>query len=1501
MFVGNIRSLPIARRSFQSGKREFYSFQLKASMKAPLLSIVKLTKMSIPQPRNVVNSIHQLVEWQAEQTPDAVAVIFRDRQLTYRELNQQANQLAHHLRTLGVGPEVLVGICVERSHLMVVGILGIVKAGGAYVPLDIAYPKERLGFIIEDTQLSVLLTQQHLLDSLPECQAEIVDLEGNWHLISRQSVANCISDSQLHNLAYVIYTSGSTGRPKGVAIEHRNTVAFINWAREFFTPDRLTGVLASTSLCFDLSIFEIFVTLSCGGRVIVAENALELPHLSAAKEVTLINTVPSAIASLLRTDGIPASVRTINLAGEPLQNALVQKLYRLDHIQEVFNLYGPSEDTTYSTVALIEKGADEIPPIGRPISNTQIYLLTWPARRKSDVVKPIPEGMPGEIYIGGAGLARGYLNRPDLTAEKFIANPFSDDPEERLYKTGDLAVYLPDGSLKFLGRIDDQVKIRGFRVELGDIEAALNQYPKIRESVVLAKEDQSGSKRLVAYFVPTDDGEVDRGASNQLEQWTDVWNTIYAQPSQTNDPTFNTIGWNDSFRGLSIPDSEMREWVDFTVERILSLRPQQVLEIGCGIGLLLFKIAPHCTRYVGLDISERALDYIKDQLQHSEGDWSHVELARSAAHELDRLESKTFDTIVLNSVIQYFPSVDYLVEVVEKAVELVKPGGKILLGDVRSLPLLETFHAAVQLTHASDSLTCDRLQQQIQQAIDREQELVIHPDFFIALKDRLPRLSHVQILLKRGHSRNEMVQFRSDIILHVDAKVKVVAEPLCWDWQQQSISLSDISRSLQKDRPNLLKIINIPNERVLSEVQILKWLASLDASKTVGDLRADLDRRTQRATVHPESFWSLSQKLSYGIDITWSGSGAIETYDVVLKRESTQGEATELVALPDPSLELKPWSAYANNPLQANEISNLIPEVRAFLQEKLPDYMIPALFVVMENFPLTPNGKIDKRSLPEPQKERPALTVPYVRPSTPLEKQLTEIWSEILDIENVGIHDNFFELGGNSLLVAQLVDRVEKTFDLNLPLFYFFKEPTIIGTISAIETSRNLNAATLTEEKSQVDLKAESILDPTIQPETPFLELVSEPRHIFLTGATGFLGAFLLYELIERTQATIYCLVRGTHLEETRQKIRANLERYELWDEELNSRIIPILGDLAQPRLGLTEESFRNLGIGLDLIYHCGAFVNLIYPYTPLRAVNVLGTQEVLRLASQGKPTPVNFISTIDVLKSAAFQKNIIYEDEPIACDGDPGEGYIQTKWVAEQLVIAAKSRGIPVSIYRPGIISGHSQTGVAQTNDVISRMIRGIIELEAAPNLDRWVNLTPVDYVSKAIVYLSRQPESLGKTFHIINPEGLHWKTLIDFISGLGYPMRSLSYQEWQTHLLNLDSPQKNPLHPILSLVTNRQNTKMTALEAFLMTIEVSDSRNTLAGLRESSLTCPSADDRLLNLYFAYFTRSRCLKLPTGNENMTRDTLHPDPKTTRQAKSEKKNNVVTSKSSEGR
>ncbi|MFB2837776.1 amino acid adenylation domain-containing protein [Floridanema evergladense] len=470
--------------------------------------------------------LHQLFETQVEKTPDAVAVVFENQQLTYSQLNNRANQLAHYLRSLSVDADALVGICVERSIEMVVGLLGILKAGGAYLPLDPEYPQERLQFMLQDAQVSVILTQQRLLEKLKITQENLICLDTDWQTIQQWSQSNPICKLAPENLAYVIYTSGSTGQPKGAMNTHKGICNRLIWMQEAYQLTTEDVVLQKTPFSFDVSVWEFFWTLCNGSRLVIARpeghrDREYLVNLIAQQQVTTLHFVPSMLQVFLESENLAPcqSLRRVICSGEALSLDLQAKYFeRLGC--ELHNLYGPTEAAIDVTYWQCQKESQlTTVPLGRPIANTQIYIL-------DSYLQPVPIGVPGELHIGGAGLARGYLNRPELTKEKFITNPF--DNSERLYKTGDLARYLPDGNIEYLGRIDHQVKIRGFRIELGEIEAVLNQHPQVQSSVVIAREDNSGEKRLVAYLVS--DSEV-TPTINELREYLKAKLPEYMIPS----------------------------------------------------------------------------------------------------------------------------------------------------------------------------------------------------------------------------------------------------------------------------------------------------------------------------------------------------------------------------------------------------------------------------------------------------------------------------------------------------------------------------------------------------------------------------------------------------------------------------------------------------------------------------------------------------------------------------------------------------------------------------------------------------------------------------------------------------------------------------------------------------------------------------------------------------------------------------------------------------------
>lgn len=491
-----------------------YQTVIESALNAPDQQLVSLPLMSeterrqilvdwnkTPAPLPPARGIHQLFELQTSRTPAATAVIYNGRRVSYEQLNRRANQLARYLRQLGAGTETLVGICMERSVDMIVALLATLKAGATYVPLDPTHPASRIEYILADAGIAILLSEEALLPVLPDHEVQIVSMDREQTKLALYEDTNLNVAFVPANLAYVIYTSGSTGRPKGVAISHSNAAAMLDWAGRAFTAEELKGVAAVTTICFDLSVYELFLPLSRGGAIILLPDALALPTSPDRQSVTLLNTVPSVMTELIRTGRLPDTILTVNLAGEPLKRVLVDQIYEFPHVERVYNLYGPSEDTTYSTYAAAARGVPEEPTIGRPIDHTQAYVL-------DKNLQPVPVGITGELYLGGSGVSRCYLNRPALTAEKYIPDPFSTTPGGRLYRTQDLARFRPDGEIEFLGRSDYQVKIRGYRIELGEIETALAHYPLVSEQAVLAREDEPGDKRLAAYVVAKAGAEI---------------------------------------------------------------------------------------------------------------------------------------------------------------------------------------------------------------------------------------------------------------------------------------------------------------------------------------------------------------------------------------------------------------------------------------------------------------------------------------------------------------------------------------------------------------------------------------------------------------------------------------------------------------------------------------------------------------------------------------------------------------------------------------------------------------------------------------------------------------------------------------------------------------------------------------------------------------------------------------------------------------------------------
>ncbi|HLK39604.1 MAG TPA: MupA/Atu3671 family FMN-dependent luciferase-like monooxygenase [Polyangiaceae bacterium] len=1363
-------------------------------------------------------SIHEAFEAQVDRTPDAVALVFRGRSLTYRELDERAGRVAHELASRGVGADSMVGVFVERSLEMVIGLVGILKAGAAYVPMDPGYPRDRIAVMLEDTEAPVVLTLERLRSALPPTSAAVLALDA----IASGPSGRLPGRARGENLAYVIFTSGSTGRPKGVQVEHRNVVNFFG-AMDAALGTRPGVWLALTSISFDISVLEIFWTLTRGFTVVLQEEAnrgpvapaprtdrtrrigfslfyfaadagegtgnryrlllegakfadengfeavwtperhfhpfgglypnpaltsaavavhtknvgiragsvvlplhhpircaeewsvvdnlsggrvglsfasgwhasdfalapenfkarrelmtrgietvralwrgekvaatsgdgraievkmypppiqreppvwitasgspdtfamagrmgariltnllvmkreefvanaavyrkayreaghpgqghitlmlhtfvgadmeqvrakvrgpfleylrtstdlinkarweltafakgddhqapkpgvtmdlgdlskedmdalldhaferyfaiaglfgtpetclatvdqlrdmgvdeiaclldfgvdtdtviANLVHLDALRRasnaegtaddqdyavaaqirryrVTHVQCTPSLAGMLVTDDESRAalgSLETLLLGGEALPPALVEKL-RDASATTIRNMYGPTETTIWSTTAVVG-GAEGI-TIGAPIANTQVYVVDRHLR-------PLPIGVPGELLIGGDGVARGYLRRPDLTAERFVVDPFGPGAG-RLYRTGDLARWLPSGQLEFLGRNDHQVKVRGYRIELGEIEAVLASHAGVRDAVVAARRDASGGATLVAYVVPKTSNAAG-GRDDSIATWHAVWDETYRGAASV-EGGLNTAGWKSSYTGEAIPEAQMREWVDATAARVLaaarrtSPRPR-VLEIGCGTGMVLLRVAPECSEYVGVDFSAAALASIGAEVE-ARG-LRNVKLERLQADAIGRLAADgSFDLVVLNSVIQYFPDAAYLAGVIEAAFARLAPGGAIFVGDVRSLPHLEVFHASVELSRAPDAMTAPELRARVAQRVAEERELVVAPRFFEDLAGSLSGLGEVRAEVKAGRGDNEMTRFRYDVLLRKRDAVRTLERSESSDGTRERevrtiaaprpCTLESLS-ALLRDAPGALHVVGIPNRRVARDVGAWELLRSSALAVTARSVREAVATEAP-AGLDPDDVASVA--TDYDACVSFSDARPDEV-DVLFRRRGAQDGSPDAASSPRTGA----TTPLTNRPRpRAADADGLIPALRTLTRERLPEYMIPAAFVVLDALPLTPNGKIDRAALPAPELARAEGGAAHEPPKNDLEKGILTVLQEIIGLGAVGAEDNFFDVGANSLLLVQASVRLRTVLGRPVPLVKLFQFPT---------------------------------------------------------------------------------------------------------------------------------------------------------------------------------------------------------------------------------------------------------------------------------------------------------------------------------------------------------------------------------------------------------------------------------------------------------------------------
>ncbi|WP_223736877.1 non-ribosomal peptide synthetase [Streptomyces purpurogeneiscleroticus] len=951
--------------------------------------------------------LHELGGYLAERG-DAPAVIAAGRTLSFGECDRLASRIGRRLRELGACPNALVGVVMDKGWEQPVAALGVLYSGAAYLPVDAAWPVERVRRILERGGCRIVLTQSHLVEEV-EWPAGVTVLA-----VDDSSVWSSVDDSPLEaaaspeDLAYVIFTSGSTGEPKGVMIDHRgavNTVADINARFGVGTSDRVLGL---SSLSFDLSVWDIFGMFAAGGALVVPEpEAHRDPavwlELVREYEVTVWNSVPALMEMF--TDHAAANgeavegLQLVLLSGDWIPLSLPGRIRDTAPDASVISLGGATEASIWSIhhpIGEVDPGWRSI-PYGRPLANQYFAVL-------DGRLEPAPTWVPGELFSGGIGVARGYWGDAEKTAERFITHPVTG---ERLYRTGDLGRYLPDGNIEFLGRNDHQVKINGYRIELGEIEAQLNAHPAVKDAIVTA-----GHNQLTAYLTTAPHTTGSQQDDTRVTEWQNVFDAMRTEIGAVGD-AFDTTGWTSTYTGRPIPNEAMRLWVEETVDRILECAPSHVLEIGCGTGLLATRLAPHA-RYTGIDVSAETLKTLQTYFDARPQQAENVRLRHAEARDLSGIEDSSVDCVVLNSVIQYFPSGDYLLEVLEEAARVLAPGGTLFVGDVRDLRLLHAFHTSVEMYRAAPADSVDDVAERIAQRALHERELAVAPDLFTELGGL--GFSSVSLRPKTGDPCTEMADYRYDAILRkataaerqepdAGAVLEVAAEK----------PLDDLRAALREAADSGMATVvlhGVRNPRLASDLRAAEVLDAGTAStceEVATVARTEGVRADDVRAIAADSGWRLEACLTEAPD----------TADLVFRR--TAGTSDRLGRECTDNTDLRSGIAkLVNRPAAPQHTTELIASVRQHLAAVLPGYMLPRHYLVLEQFPLSANGKVDRGRLPSPELQSDeAVEGDDSAPRNLREEQLTAIWCEVLGRHGVGIHTDFFHAGGDSLLAAR--------------------------------------------------------------------------------------------------------------------------------------------------------------------------------------------------------------------------------------------------------------------------------------------------------------------------------------------------------------------------------------------------------------------------------------------------------------------------------------------------
>jgi amino acid adenylation domain-containing protein/thioester reductase-like protein len=1352
-----------------------------------------------------------LFEQQAGRTPDAPALIVGGRTLSYRELATRADRFAEQLRRRGIGVGEILGIRLGRSVDLVAAVLGAMKAGAAFLPLDPDEPDARVARMLMGAGVGWLVGKSPGGDAaLPHLRSLRVDAAGEAEGPTAPPAARSADAA-----AYAIYTSGSSGSPKAVVVTHRNVVNTLVGCREWFgfRPDEVFLCLASHT--FDIFYFELLSPLLCGGTAVLArrEELLDPARLvPLVRRATVMQAVPGLMEEVIRAldaEGQKAErMRFAITGGDTVPASLPARMASVFPNGTPTVLYGPTEATMVCTgIQLEDPGGVEGHPIGRPLPNVEIRLCDERGRL-------VPVGVPGEIYVGGPGVAQGYLGGE--------GEGFLERGGRRFYRTGDVAKWLPSGCLAFLGRTDERVKVRGFRIEPAEVETALEETPGVGLARVVVP-GSGDSRRLAAYLIPDSSG-IDRAAAERarLDRWRELFDQTHSEELvRERDYT----GWRSSYSGQAMAATAMDDWLRGSVAEIraaLPARPDglRLLEVGAGTGLLVDELAGDAARYLATDTSAVLVERLRRRAR-AEG-LRQVEARRLEAAELPSLQEDGFDAVILNSVSQYLPALAHLEQAVTAALRLLREGGVVFVGDVRSLPLWPTFLASLARCRGGAGSDPAAVRAEVFARSVKEQELLVDPRFFVSFEGA-SEVAGVDVLPRRGRIVNEMLKYRFNVVVR-KGRPRPLEASRWLDWRAEGLSPERLGALLAEGGIERLGLRGVPHRLLAEDVAVRRWAWG------------EADRGDRDAAVAPEALREISRAHGYEGRCGGRGASPDGDFEVILHRPG-DGEGRSWPAEP-----AEPAPRLANDPLLPVLEGQLRERAKAVVGERLPGYMVPASFHVVDRLPLRANEKLDREVLETAAEATPSPTG-GTAPRTPTERLLARVWQEVLGIEGISRESNFFEVGGTSLRAIELAVRL-RLESIRISAQDVFRHQTVAAMGKALDGG------------GAEPLPGES--PPQIRtPPPPEGAHVAEARPpilraegVLLAGATGFLGIHLLRGLLARGRA-VSCLVRGADDAEATARLRERWTWY-FGDELPQGRVIAVAADLTQPGAGLRPVRWKALAGSADHVVNAAADVRHVAPGEALFQVNRDGVRRLLELTAAGAPACFHQISTIGVAGVRPGSGRYRFSERDFEVGQVPTEPYSASKLAAEGLVRDFFAAGGAGSIVRVGTLAPHSVTARFQKNasdHFLVRFLASTLKLGiAAERPERPFRLAPVDFVAEATLgLLALEDAPAHGTYHLLGPHRLTHAELLGVLHGLGYAVEVVPVEDFPRLALARAEAQglERAIGGILPLIDQPAGTRAEI-----------DERRTIGALARCGVLPPPTDTRWIEAFLWRLTR---------------------------------------------